>query len=72
MSVQSPCIFVRRIGEYFAQQDGGDTDRTLLSLKAEAAASMVTLIVQWMEKGMPYSPEETAMQSETLLVKMMS
>jgi AcrR family transcriptional regulator len=66
-------IFARRIAEYFGTHDLEEKESILFSMTVQAAATaMVTLLVQWMERGMPFTPEEMAQQSEALLVKMMS
>jgi hypothetical protein len=66
-------IFVQRISEWFGKNDLQKTNPIMFSINVQAAASaMVTLLVQWMEKDMPFTPEEMAKQSEMLLLKMMN
>ncbi|HLP18432.1 MAG TPA: TetR/AcrR family transcriptional regulator [Bacteroidota bacterium] len=63
-------IFEERIAQYFKQQ--AESDPVMFSLIVKAAASaMVALLVEWMEREMPFPPAVMAERAELLLLKMM-
>ena len=66
-------IFEHRITGNFINGDLNKTNPAMFSISVHAAAAaMVAILVQWVEQGMPFTPEEMAEQSEKLLIKLMT
>jgi hypothetical protein len=65
-------IFAHRIKEYFEHRTSVEANSVMFVFTVNAAASaMISLLVQWVENDMPFTPEEMTEKSNTLLAKMM-
>ena len=64
-------VFAERIARSCGPPARGGADGTMFALTVQAAAAaMGALLVEWIQRGMPFTPEEMAARSESLLIKM--
>lgn len=66
-------LYFRIVEQYEGLYSGKPTEHTMFLLTAEAAASaMIRLLESWIDKNMPFPPEEMSCRSQQLLDRLLS